>query len=146
MKKSNLSFNTASGKHCCNNLYTARSNKYTPVSIPQAVSTVATYSFARPILAAFLVSIPQAVSTVATRCLQLQQYRQRGVSIPQAVSTVATFRGLQKVYLQRRCFNTASGKHCCNSWCKTFIVKIQDGFNTASGKHCCNFTAVITLH
>ena len=37
-----------------------------------------------------MVSIPQAVSTVATRFENHKCRRQHGVSIPQAVSTVAT--------------------------------------------------------
>ena len=35
------------------------------------------------------------------------------VSIPQAVSTVATII-MRYVYIIGGCFNTASGKHCCN--------------------------------
>ena len=86
-----------------------------PVSIPQAVSTVATfyfYSFYSDFDACFntasgkyccnfifssneiaikrWVSIPQAVSTVATAKIVVAQCFMTLVSIPQAVSTVAT--------------------------------------------------------
>ena len=62
------------------------------------------------------VSIPQAVSTVATDFTQEANIQRFDiVSIPQAVSTVATG---QRPLVDRRdylnCFNTASGKHCCN--------------------------------
>ena len=62
------------------------------VSIPQAVSTVATdgkYCAVIPELS--LVSIPQAVSTVATCFIEVISVSEFiKVSIPQAVSTVAT--------------------------------------------------------
>ena len=38
-----MRFNTASGKYCCNYIYMAYRPKFAPVSIPQAVSTVATW-------------------------------------------------------------------------------------------------------
>ena len=61
------------------------------VSIPQAVSTVATplnpLNFAD---LPFVVSIPQAVSTVATLKYSTLSGLKLPVSIPQAVSTVAT--------------------------------------------------------
>ena len=61
------------------------------VSIPQAVSTVATLEKLKGFLPKHLVSIPQAVSTVATLLeLELLQCEFLHVSIPQAVSTVAT--------------------------------------------------------
>ena len=60
------------------------------VSIPQAVSTVATYFVDILIIAPSLVSIPQAVSTVATGEFGIVYFNVNKVSIPQAVSTVAT--------------------------------------------------------
>ncbi len=72
MKKSNVKvngnvgFNTASGKHCCNELTHGSKNDTWVVSIPQAVSTVATFFFYFILATVFDVSIPQAVSTVAT--------------------------------------------------------------------------------
>ena len=133
-----------------------------------------------------LVSIPQAVSTVATVCLKKdlvhyawerfntasgkyccndtsetkQLSTPRSVSIPQAVSTVATKSMIGRRCIER-CFNTASGKYCCNLkmkvaaqeavkvsipqavstvatctwyWCYSSSIS----FNTASGKYCCN--------
>ena len=64
---SKLSFNTASGKYCCNMLMVGEDLKiFEGVSIPQAVSTVATKKFVATLNGEFQVSIPQAVSTVAT--------------------------------------------------------------------------------
>ena len=63
------------------------------VSIPQAVSTVATGNFPFKEERCYLsVSIPQAVSTVATREVAMTTLVTNlfFVSIPQAVSTVAT--------------------------------------------------------
>ena len=67
-KHKSISFNTASGKHCCNWKEVTRNAEAVAVSIPQAVSTVAT-EFELPenyLWKIFFVSIPQAVSTVAT--------------------------------------------------------------------------------
>ena len=87
---SHPSSHTASGKYCCNKLKNSKLFLvlWITVSIPQAVSTVATGVF----LCALLVnrvSIPQAVSTVATGVFLCALLVNR-VSIPQAVSTVAT--------------------------------------------------------
>ena len=62
------------------------------VSIPQAVSTVATSSRGIPLekKSSWTVSIPQAVSTVATFRHKKPVSVHVSVSIPQAVSTVAT--------------------------------------------------------
>ena len=61
-----VSFNTASGKYCCNEISSLNVKKNLKVSIPQAVSTVATEWASDNIFIFFEVSIPQAVSTVAT--------------------------------------------------------------------------------
>ena len=62
------------------------------VSIPQAVSTVATLYKRYIVLFIFIyVSIPQAVSTVATNGIRYIGNVYSNVSIPQAVSTVATY-------------------------------------------------------
>ena len=83
------------------------------VSIPQAVSTVATASMYAKRVRTMQVSIPQAVSTVATGSIETSCGRRANVSIPQAVSTVATV--IKKATdLMSVGFNTASGKHCCN--------------------------------
>ena len=86
-------FNTASGKYCCNDTNTTYLLPIAcSVSIPQAVSTVATdEQIAHICERRFYVSIPQAVSTVATVLTYLTVSLLRSnVSIPQAVSTVAT--------------------------------------------------------
>ena len=61
------------------------------------------------------VSIPQAVSTVATKrnCTNFILVNPK-VSIPQAVSTVATNPVRYATLLDSHRFNTASGKYCCN--------------------------------
>ena len=61
------------------------------------------------------VSIPQAVSTVATIDTFENEKGLDVVSIPQAVSTVATI--ILALYMNLDyflSFNTASGKYCCN--------------------------------
>ena len=69
-KSVNGGFNTASGKYCCNEEthYDYKRSFYGNVSIPQAVSTVATAESKKMEGGAqsYTVSIPQAVSTVAT--------------------------------------------------------------------------------
>ena len=62
------------------------------------------------------------------------------VSIPQAVSTVATVkRSALNVHKLAVCFNTASGKYCCNLKVMAFTHETPAvSFNTASGKYCCN--------
>ena len=87
------------------------------VSIPQAVGTVATIP--RVLVLSWLdcrVSIPQAVGTVATMLEPVIKVKEDYiVSIPQAVGTVATqLLHVQFVLMQIRCFNTASGRYCCN--------------------------------
>ena len=59
-------FNTASGKYCCNFSLLVAIKLLKGVSIPQAVSTVATYDSGELFHEEDVVSIPQAVSTVAT--------------------------------------------------------------------------------
>ena len=70
----------------------------------------------QPNTAVILVSIPQAVSTVATRAETsgIVPYLWI-VSIPQAVSTVATKDIGSEDEPVSYGFNTASGKHCCNA-------------------------------
>ena len=59
-------FNTVNGKYCCNLFLTvSKEPKRRNVSIPQAVSAVATVSKGKK-MKLFKVSIPQAVSAVAT--------------------------------------------------------------------------------
>ena len=110
------SFNTASGKYCCNERrYISWTQQKLKVSIPQAVSTVATeisgFSYC-----GIGVSIPQAVSTVATNIVELEDgMSYLNVSIPQAVSTVATIlKKMEWKIWTKSGFNTASGKYCCN--------------------------------
>ena len=116
-----------------------------------------------------IVSIPQAVSTVATT----QRGGEKGESLHRfntasgkyccntnvAVAMLTILRQLR--------FNTASGKYCCNhktqvtigsqplvsipqavstvATCyESVVVEVEecDGFNTASGKYCCNYRYV----
>ena len=47
---------------------------------------------------------------------------------------------------QQRCFNTASGKYCCNKgFCFVAGTEIATRFNTASGKYCCNLKLPFTV-
>ena len=84
-----MCFNTASGKYCCNAASLRNGKRLVVVSIPQAVSTVATLLNGSLIIQMYVVSIPQAVSTVATTEI-VSIVIIYNVSIPQAVSTVAT--------------------------------------------------------
>ena len=108
-------FNTASGKHCCNVVTQPQQSTGLWVSIPQAVSTVATgnkitedeYTYE---------CFNTASGKHCCNCRQLHygnRYRLL-VSIPQAVSTVATDDLRRAKSLSIKGFNTASGKHCCN--------------------------------
>ena len=103
------SFNTASGKYCCNcRNRDIQIRERRQVSIPQAVSTVASsplfslpfgqglemcgpHRRFAPLLPRTLRRIPQAVSTVATYGKFIcSRYKSANVSIPQAVSTVTS--------------------------------------------------------
>ena len=94
------------------------------VSIPQAVGTVATKKkFVAFIVG--LVSIPQAVGTVATFPYFIFRHFFMGVSIPQAVGTVATDNiWKESVESFIECFNTASGRYCCNVDENKFVVRV----------------------
>ena len=85
------------------------------------------------------VSIPQAVSTVATLDNNVILATKMAVSIPQAVSTVATdYIGNKFIFRFWFGFNTASGKYCCNGRKGKQNEEVSNSFNTASGKYCCN--------
>ena len=117
IKTSEQSFNTASGKHCCNikedALCARKVASFNTASGKHCCNSNALQNLRH---ASFVgVSIPQAVSTVATRSNQLLLCdKELGVSIPQAVSTVATFGTVHFGLCAEYSFNTASGKHCCN--------------------------------
>ena len=66
MKEKITGFNTASGKCCCNLTPAKVADHVIKVSIPQAVSAVATVKFNKGVSEEGIVSIPQAVSAVAT--------------------------------------------------------------------------------
>ena len=98
------------------------------VSIPQAVSTVATLPLKRKQQWLQNVSIPQAVSTVATRNKRKTRKSSRLVSIPQAVSTVATFIYIWPIDQSSPRFNTASGKYCCNLFMTLWVAMYTSKF------------------
>ena len=107
-------FNTASGKHCCNEVqyegfYQEGVNSFNTASGKHCCN-------------------PKN---------QLLEHINVLVSIPQAVSTVATVASSVIEFYHSR-FNTASGKHCCNYQATIVSRKRKERFNTASGKHCCN--------
>ena len=112
-----ISFNTASGKCCCN------------LNLKQRL----------------LVGL--SFNTASGKCccnleifLFQHPYRINWVSIPQAVSAVATYKIFNIIrFIFTLRFNTASGKCCCNCRCyRNKILRIISCFNTASGKCCCN--------
>ena len=120
------SFNTASGKYCCNALSQPRSCcKSNAVSIPQAVSTVATHLHLHNLrcLKAWCFN-----TASGKYCCNKESRSLKGVVDP-------TLR-----------FNTASGKYCCNLPFKAFGKTAELSFNTASGKYCCNPYFVDTYH
>ena len=87
-----LSFNTASGKYCCNtNASEFEVRPYLGVSIPQAVSTVATL-ITRRILTMITLSFNTASGKYCCNHGEAADNED----------------GLDR-------FNTASGKYCCNS-------------------------------
>ena len=87
-------FNTASGKHCCNQLKVVSRLGLLNVSIPQAVSTVATCESAKvdDVLTGFNTASGKHCCNL-TGILKSLQSKLGKVSIPQAVSTVATKKG-----------------------------------------------------
>ena len=109
------------------------------VSIPQAVSTVATFDVH---LAKRQITLDGFNTASGKYCCNydviLCNPSLVEVSIPQAVSTVATKDEIKLSREQRTSFNTASGKYCCNAM--LFVLTFWEcvGFNTASGKYCCN--------
>ena len=139
-----ISFNTASGKCCCNYPSMLEMRKQSLVSIPQAVSAVATGNGD----GLYVVS-DKRFNTASGKCccnltmLMIMRHRiisfntasgkcccnaalmvdtefaLSNVSIPQAVSAVATqrtmYHGLEQ---SSNRFNTASGKCCCNHFMK----------------------------
>ncbi len=110
-----FSFNTASGKCCCNIV-----NYLNKIVTDKGFNTASgkcccnEVQKAIPSIQEIRVSIPQAVSAVATGKLhQLNNKLQSKVSIPQAVSAVATWE-IMSIMILLLSFNTASGKCCCN--------------------------------
>ena len=86
-----VSFNTASGKYCCNEIII---HELTHVD-------------------QLIVSIPQAVSTVATK--EITKIKTDTFSFNTASGKYCCNSYATKNYLgTTTCFNTASGKYCCN--------------------------------
>ena len=113
------SFNTASGKYCCNSRYFHRLGRGFGLSV----------------------SIPQAVSTVAT--LKLIFHSSSFLfRFNTASGKYCCNKDSWKVVITNNCFNTASGKYCCNYQklkLRTTVLVSLTSFNTASGKYCCNY-------
>ena len=53
MVRKKFGFNTASGKYCCNEVVAPKAKEAYEVSIPQAVSTVATAGSEKPVFMRF---------------------------------------------------------------------------------------------
>ena len=102
-----MGFNTASGKCCCNSSASRPCRYRAQVSIPQAVSAVASsplfslpfgqglemcgpHRRFAPLLPRTLRRIPQAVGAIATKFFCFGIENMKGVSIPQAVGAVTT--------------------------------------------------------
>ena len=87
-----MGFNTASGKYCCNKEASVSDELRSLVSIPQAVSTVATVKLSLDTL----IKEVSCFNTASGKyCCNIKPYIECykvhiRVSIPQAVSTVAT--------------------------------------------------------
>ena len=131
-----VSYNTASGKRCCNLYWVLLSvsliSGYNTASGKRCCNPSVFYLFSR---GGIIVTIPQAVSAVATswnsnwkvlapryntasgkRCCNSVRIRvalRKWVTIPQAVSAVATKENGRRCSLSSS-YNTASGKRCCN--------------------------------
>ena len=134
------SFNTASGKYCCNHRILDTMHSCS-VSIPQAVSTVATLLIIISLaIKAKIVSIPQAVSTVATANIsELMTGVYLGFNTASGKYCCNKILLYSDVMMYFARFNTASGKYCCNCYLVSWMEKIAVcSFNTASGKYCCN--------
>ena len=121
-------FNTASGRCCCNgkdyeNLYLGFDEfqyrkRQALLQLKMKLVLI--------IIEKTLVSIPQAVGTVATSANVQPSSVSYSVSIPQAVGTVATqFYFLLSQVINECCFNTASGRHCCNMFWQFCIQRIN---------------------
>ena len=102
-----VGFNTASGKCCCNSSASRPCRYRAQVSIPQAVSAVASSPlFSLPFGQGLEMCGPhRRFAPLLPRTLR---------RIPQAVGAVATNDGRLVMTFIIVSFNTASGKYCCN--------------------------------
>ena len=159
-------FNTANGKHCCNqNKFITNYKNVLLVSIPQAVGTVTSsplfslpfgqglemcgpHRRFAPLLPRTLRRIPQAVGTVATRKRSVLLHYSNNGSIPQAVGTVATWYKTHLSQFRRCSFNTASGKYCYfitfvfpSLWSGTRDVRASSSLCFSTASHPSSHTA-----
>ena len=87
------------------------------------------------------VSIPQAVSAVATIKMERMLVHISRFNTASGKRCCNKYNLVNPTNSRLSCFNTASGKRCCNvskldaQYQATLYKK---GFNTASGKRCCN--------
>ena len=107
--------NTVNGKYCCNgggNM--VKCSQYGAVSIPQAVSTVAT-----PKSTTKEMKLAACFNTASGKyCCNIKSN--------------------DALWVAANGFNTASGKYCCNRFGTALHKRNKSCFNTASGKYCCN--------
>ena len=109
-----------------------------------------------------IVSIPQAVSTVATKRVLTVPGDMTSFNTASGKYCCNNEDGEREGGLVGACFNTASGKYCCNFTLVKYALKLSTvsipqavstvatietsmnvlkllRFNTASGKYCCNY-------
>ena len=130
-------FNTASGRYCCNKEEHSKCRRVFFSFNTASGRYCCNVELLNKEVESMGVSIPQAVGTVATYLMQRYHGRKQSVSIPQAVGTVATERSSKLGRLVSG-FNTASGRYCCNIFFFNFCIRHFFRFNTASGRYCCN--------
>ena len=113
-----MSFNTASGRCCCNKKKSCKGNEplqgFNTASGRCCCNGAEDTEYIRAVTRK--VSIPQAVGAVATDVFGVHMDDGMHVSIPQAVGAVATRTIFPRRILLpiRPSFNTASGRCCCN--------------------------------
>ena len=141
-----VGFNTASGRYYCNIQYSLLGLVWskTPVSIPQAVGTIAIARENQYFKYWLCFNTASGRYYCNLKADGSKEYRTTyWVSIPQAVGTIAICHEINNLYLKSRPgFNTASGRYYCNRlrrWISRRVIH-STSFNTASGRYYCNLS------
>ena len=139
-------FNTASGKYYCNTMIFERllqqQWRFNTASGKYYCNLWAYVPWVSLLL--WPVSIPQAVSTIAMKwkLLVMAKATQLGFNTASGKYYCNFIWDPVQKQVLLQCFNTASGKYYCNDG-DTALVALQQGFNTASGKYYCNTEELI---